>query len=330
MATDAPALLTDEEVIRSFPCYRGPGTPAYYTDFLGTKTRASFISALPQEGGVVENYPIPMNFHATAAEWAGALRAALAATAEFVVLELGAGWGPWLVALAHAAGRLGVAKVHLVGVEASRAHCAYMATHFGDNGLDASQHTLLHGVVGVADGFAEFPVLTDPAGVWGAAAVYPDSTRPFLVRMARRGYRALRARARFLLKGAPCPPAMERVPCYSLATLLHRFETVDLVHVDIQGDEYRVLAAARDVLGRKVKRVVVGTHGRDIEQRLMEEMTGRGWALEGEEACQFRQNGTKLNLFRDGCQVWRNPALAGPVTGPRTVGLDAESRTACA
>ena len=328
MATDALTPLTDEEVIRSFPRYRGPGTPAFYTDFLGTKTRASFISALPQEGGGVEDYPLPMNFHATAAEWAGALRAVLAATAEFVVLELGAGWGPWLVALASAAGRRGVERIHLVGVEAARDHCAYMATHFRDNGLDANQHTLLHGVVGVADGFAEFPVLTDPAGVWGAAAVQPDHTKPLLFRMARQGYRALRASARALLKGPAGPPATERLPSYSLPTLLRPFETVDLIHVDIQGDEYRVLAAARDVLARKVRRIVVGTHGRDIEQRLLEEMTGRGWALEGEEACQFRQHGTTLSLFRDGCQVWRNPTLAEPVTGPGTVQITRQSALA--
>jgi hypothetical protein len=106
------------------------------------------------------------------------------------------------------------------------------------------------------------------------------------------------------------PARTERLRCYSIGTLLRPFEFVDLVHIDIQGHEYVVLAAARDVLKKKVKRIVVGTHGREIEERLFEEMSTAGWLLEAEESCLYRQLSGRMSLWRDGCQVWRNPDLA--------------------
>src|SRR6266571_1561157 len=99
MSTVLTTQMSDAEVIKSFPRIEGTGIPGYVIDFLGVKTRTSYISELPQEGGVVEDYPIPASFHATAIEWAGCLRAVLEADKELVGVELGAGWAPWLVTL---------------------------------------------------------------------------------------------------------------------------------------------------------------------------------------------------------------------------------------
>jgi FkbM family methyltransferase len=279
-------------------------------DFLGTRTRTSTLSVLPPEGGIVEEYPIPGNFHATAREWAGALRAVLAASTELVVVELGAGWGPWLISLAFAARQRGILKLRLVAVEGSEEHFAYLATHFRDNGLDPEEHTLLHGVVGEADGVADFPILADPAAAWGDAAIFANGSRSRLRQLCRTGYHLLRAAGRaWRKKAAKGPPLTRRVPCFSLATLLGPLPTVDLVHVDIQGHEYKVLASARKVLSARVKRIVIGTHGRAIEQQLLDELGSQGWILEADESCQYRQKGRLIFLYHDGCQVWRNPAL---------------------
>jgi FkbM family methyltransferase len=302
-----PGHMTDEQVIKSFPRCQGPGEAGFIIDFLGTRTRTSSISTLPQAGGIVEDYPIPVNFHATAREWACVLRAVLAAATELVVVELGAGWAPWLVAAARAGQLRGITDLRLVGVEASKEHCAFMAAHFLDNGLDPARHTLLHGVVGTADGSACFPVAPNPAGDWGARAVYTGGLCSAIRRWAGRGSRTLRNAVRALFRRPPLDPGRtESVPCYSLATLLRPFQTVDLVHVDIQGDEHAVLASGRDVLKDKVKRIVVGTHSRRIEQDLREELGSREWMLEAEETCTYRQDGKKTVLFRDGCQGWRN------------------------
>jgi FkbM family methyltransferase len=291
--------LEDERVIRSFPAYTGPGRPGAITDFLGVRTRIDYLPHVKHLGGYVEGYPIPLNFHATATEWAGVLRAAREAGRSPVAVELGAGWGPWLVTFAVASG---ARRPRLVGVEGCRPHWEYLRTHFADNGLDPDAFTLLHGIAAPADGWAEFPVLADPAADWGAAALLPTATRRALpgcvravVRFARRTVGTRRPRL-----------PTERVRAYSLATLLEPFGRVDLVHIDIQGHEAEVVAAAADVLTAKVRRLVIGTHGRGIEERLMLTLAPRGWDLESDEACRFLRAGTRLVQYMDGCQVWRN------------------------
>lgn len=301
--------LDVEGIIRSFPRYQGPSLPDRVIDFLGTKTRTSYLGGL--QGGQVEDYPLPMNFHATALEWAGALAAVVDARQELVALELGAGWAPWLVSVARAAQLRKIGKVRLVGVEGSKTHLAYMQDHFRDNDLNPDDHTLLAGVVGPRDGTAEFPVLANPAIDWGNAAVLAPTGQNRCVRRLRRVAGAGRRTLRGLMTARPAPAAStERLPCYSIDSLLRPFGVVDLVHVDIQGHEYEVLAAGRQALRQKVKRIVVGTHSRSIEQQLLDELSANGWLLEGEEACLFRQSKGGMALFRDGCQVWKNTRLA--------------------
>jgi hypothetical protein len=101
-----------------------------------------------------------------------------------------------------------------------------------------------------------------------------------------------------------------------MATLLRPFTTVDVIHIDIQGHEHAVVASARKILQEKAKRLVIGTHSRNIEQQLFDELSAAGWRLEADESCVYKPNDGKPALFLDGCQIWRNPRLlAQPALG---------------
>ena len=289
----------DLEVLHAFPRYQGPGMPGFVIDFFGTKTRTAVCTAFAGCDGLVEGYPVPGNFHATLLEWAGMLRAMDRIEHEVTVVELGAGWGPWLVTAALAARHKGIAKVNLIGIEGSLHHHGHMRTHFQDNGVDPDAHKLLHGVIGLQDGVAEFPVLADPDADYGAKAILPAAPPG-----------RLRRALDFLLGRKPAQVAnTEKLPCYSLSTLLAPHRVVDLVHVDIQGSEAEIVPANYGLLGQKVKWLIIGTHGRAIEDGLVHGLAGHGWVLEREEPCMYRQIGQAMGLVRDGCQVWRNPAL---------------------
>jgi FkbM family methyltransferase len=306
--TVSPVNAADEDVIKSFPRYQGPGFPGFIVDFLGTKTRLSYLSPLYAErSGVVEDYPLVWNFHSSGLEWASVLRAVLDATTELTVVELGAGWGPWLVALARAAQLRGILKVRLVGLEGSKEHFEYLRSHFADNGLDPKQHTLLHAVVGVKDGNAYFPILRKPSEMYGGAPLLSQKTKGFggIIRRSLVWLGLGRPLgAMFSLVGRAEP-----VQCFSLPTLLRPLRRVDLIHFDIQGSEYEVISSARRVLKEKVKRLVIGTHSRSIEQNLLEELASQSWVLEAEKSCTYRQEEQKMKLDVDGLQSWRNPDL---------------------
>lgn len=280
-----PIQPADEAIIRAYPRYTGPGAAGFVTDFVGMRTRVAYFRHMDAHDGQVLDVPIPGDAHYSGLEWAGTLRAVRDAGDELVVCELGAGWGPWLVSAVLAGKARGLTRFRLLGVEGSRHHYEFMLTHFRDNGLTPEAHTLLHGIVGAKDGVAEFPVLDDPQGDWGAAAVTTPGAAPAHVTKT------------------------ETLRVYSLATLLAPFRAVDLIHIDIQGHEAEVVAASREVLRQKVKRLVIGTHSRAIEQHLFDELGAAGWRLEAEEPTVVRQLGGGPDLYIDGCQVWRNPAL---------------------
>ena len=161
-----------------------------------------------------------------------------------------------------------------------------MRQHFLDNGLDPDAHTILHGASATEDGYAEFPDLNDDSADYGATLSLAD---PLLQRVVS--------------------GTATRVKAYSIATLLQPYRRVDLVHIDIQGSEGEVVAASRGVLKAKVRRLVIGTHGRAIEQRLLEDLSADGWVCETDEPCRYASRPGAVYLTLDGCQVWRNDTV---------------------
>jgi len=85
----------------------------------------------------------------------------------------------------------------------------------------------------------------------------------------------------------------------------------DLLHADLQGEEAAVLPAAMAALSARVRRVVVGTHGRGIEEVLLRAFGEAGWELEADAPCAYAQSDgdSRPALSRDGTQAWRNPRL---------------------
>lgn len=280
--------LVTTEITKDFrPFCTAPAGAGSFNDFLGSTTRCAFLpegfqaisQAVMGPPGSTLNPPLH-----DAPEWVGTLRAINDASGSFTVVELGAGWAPWLVAGQKLADRKGITDVHLMGVEGDQGHMAFMEQNFIDNGIDPAKHRLIYGVVGAKDGIARFPDISASESDYGSAAVYDDgdSSRPMI-----------------------------EVPCFSLNGLLDSLPYhVDLIHCDIQGSEADVMAATADLLDKKVRRVVVGTHSRTVEGLLIDQFSAMGWKLEHESVCAYRQedSGT-MALSLDGVQVWRNPKV---------------------
>lgn len=225
--------------------------------------------------------PPPLNeeYH----EWIDVLEAAIAAQNCFTMIELGAGFGKWI-----GRGGLAVRLYHdhlplkLIAVEAEPTHFQWLQQHLKDNGFEPESYELIEAAVDAQDGEVTFQI-GDPGSDYGQSIVR-DTT---------------------------AVKSTKRVPAISLNRILSQLDKVDLIDLDIQGEEYRVLSSAIEALNAKVKRIHIGTHGEDIERDLRELFRNHGWYKLNDCACQKSQM-TEWGMvsFGDGVQTWINPRLS--------------------
>ena len=64
------------------------------------------------------------------------------------------------------------------------------------------------------------------------------------------------------------------------------------------------------VCEEKVAYLLVGTHSRQIEGRIIETLQEAGWALEIERPAIFSLQSGRAQITVDGVQGWRNPKLS--------------------
>jgi FkbM family methyltransferase len=259
--------------------HRSPSAPepGFLKDFVGTRMRVDFNSSLSAFSGVVfDRIPVPGDFRVGTIEWIGVLKAIESSGSHFVIIELGAGWGPWVVSCGHIV--RGMDKtVRMYAVEADPGKVPHIAQHMTDNGFDPKDHLIFGGIAGPSDTFAYFPVI-DAAGNWSGEAVYDK------------------------------PPKGDyyKLPAISLRTLMKDEAVVDLIHFDIQGAEFDVVAGSVSELCAKAKWMVIGTHSRSIEGKLIDLLLQANWSLENEQPSRCTYTNGCSHIFIDGTQVWRN------------------------
>ena len=208
-------------------------------------------------------------------EWIDVLEAVTRAAGRFTMLELGAGYGRWIVNAAVALRSFSGLPHRLIAVEAEPTHFRWLELHCRDNDVDAS---LIQAAVAPQRGKVAFAV-GRPAAWYGQA----------------------------IADGTWSPERAEEVEAVTLSDLLEPLERADLVHCDIQGAEATVFKEAAADVDAKVKRVHVGTHGLEVERRLRDVFSSLGWEKVNDYAC-----GSSVETpwgqmtFQDGVQTWLN------------------------
>ena len=108
---------------------------------------------------------------------------------------------------------------------------------------------------------------------------------------------------------AEASSAYDRLDVVGLHDLADGPGPVDLLHVDIQGGEADLVDGCATTLAKRVRYLVIGTHARAIEGRLMTRLGDHGWRLEIERPAILSLDGDAPVVQIDGVQGWRNPAL---------------------
>jgi FkbM family methyltransferase len=283
-----------------------PCPPDFQCDFLGIRTRREFSTDLSNSPPATRPPEYPP-FDEEYFEWVDILEAVDQASETFVMIELGAGYGRWCARAAAAVRRRGDCRSQFVAVEAEPAHFRWMQDHFRDNDIDPGEHELIWAAVGALPGFVPFWVGASEA--WYGQAIAVDQALPSPDAGARR-----RLKARSALGRPPVITSNERtatwIPCVTLADVLAPYPRVDLLDLDVQGEEYDVLASAIDLVDERVRRLHIGTHSAQVEQQLRQLLSAHSWQnindYSGQSTTQTPYGAIQ---FGDGVQTWVNPVM---------------------
>jgi FkbM family methyltransferase len=301
--------VTAPSVFSAFEPWEGLVEPGWEVNWLGVRTR---LAVRGEVGGAQTSTHVraePPEASEDLLEWIAVLESVQESQGPFTMVELGAGWGRWLVNAAAAVRRFDPAReIMLVGVEGEPTHFRWLVQHLRDNGLDPERHRLVRAAVAATDGTVRFQ--RGDAAAWYGQAIDPNDPAVRLSGPVSRLIRWSRNSAANRLAVGSRARKMRRTRSIALATLLEPFVRVDLVDADVQGAEADVFEPAAVLLQARVRRVHIGTHDAENERRLRALFGGLGWE------CRFDYpSGSRRATdwgpidFEDGVQSWINPAL---------------------
>ncbi len=201
-------------VLDRFPRWSGESDGLFHHDFLGIRTDPRFKGYFTPDppGPVAPDYPAPgPSYFELVFVLDSVVRSCESHSRPFTMLELGAGYGPWLVTAHRAVQIISPRSVQLVGVEMNPRHVGYLRDHLVTNGVDPTNCEIHHAAISDVDGSAMFLAEPDPNLAYGQ-------------RILRRfGDRSTAAEA----------PDVQHVPCLRLEPLLDERGIVDLIHMDV-------------------------------------------------------------------------------------------------
>jgi hypothetical protein len=292
------ACFDPQKLIRQYAAPDLKPTPGYFTNFLGVIIDPKFFpDHLPGREGQIDRIPLPTNWHSEVAEWGAALRAVDTAIGpEFVMAELGCGWGCWMLNTGTAAKKRNL-RVKLIGVEGDEEYGRYASKTLKENGFGEDEFEIHRGIAAAKGGTALFPRQGGSAQHWGLQPVFGASDAQIAEAIATQSY--------------------DLLPIIPLEEIFARHERIDLLHMDIQGGELDLVEQSMSTLKKKVVCLLIGTHSRPIEGGLFELLLEHGWQLEIERPALLRvwPEGPP-NLTHDGVQAWRNLSLQRTLPPP--------------
>jgi hypothetical protein len=301
----------------------------YLADFLGTLTDIRFrpLSGLDRSsvgGGNVATSLPKLGDGSNGEGWFEAinwLSAAREARERFVMMSLGAHYGAQVVGVHRMLQHVNPMPSTLVAVEAEPENYAWISDHMRDNGIDPNVHWLVPMAISDSHEPVLFPVGAPGIGSNNCFSTNTANSRRIYADLIIRDGDPDTALRSLLVDNTtgftqpvhPELPYMTEVKVVSAVTLedlLGPFDRVDFIEADIQQSEIVVFPPFIDALRKKVRRIHIGTHGKDVHASLHSLFADNGWDIvfsfepNAHHACALGR--FELN---DGVLTVRNPDL---------------------
>jgi FkbM family methyltransferase len=295
------ALGRHHPVILAFAGEPQKSDETFEIDFVGARHRRRFFNPAIEGCPKGEWGPWMRPGDGEYFEWIALLAAVEAAQQRFTMVELGAGWGRWLLRGAAAA-RLRGKAFRMVGVEADPDHFEWMKVALADNSVAPADCALFHAAVAGRSGTVWFQS-GNPASWYGQAVIDEAYARELLE------------------KGSVPAETVRRRETVTLEAVAAGLNAIDLLDMDIQGAEAEVVESSLHILDRKVTAAFVSTHGTEVEERLRTAFHSLGWIPVFDFRLQTEQETAFGRIpFADGVQLWVRPdatALLSRLIDPR-------------
>jgi FkbM family methyltransferase len=296
----------------------------YATDFLGILRDENFLwnntgPFTPGGGYVKPELPTLATFGETYFEIADWFYSALDASDRYLAVSLGAAYGSQLVGAWKTLQAVNPMPAHLVAVDPVPENCAWTRKHMVDNGINPDEHSIVQAALGADNEPMLFPIGAPGTGVTSAIAVNSAAARQVYADLFQQSGQSERIlRNIFLFNstgvsqelGLGYEGELKFVSALTLRDVLSPFERIDLLEVDIQRSELDVIAPCFDTVNRKVRRVHIGTHGRDVHAALRALFSDAGWQMVFDYAPDSsHQTARGVLQLGDGILTARNPAV---------------------
>lgn len=285
-----------ENVFGTLEPFAGTVEKGYLVDFLGVLTDASFRTIWgvdPEQTGGPTTTSLPRT--AGGEGWFEAVNwveAAREARERYVMVTLGACYGNQAVGAWKAVQLLNPMPCKLVAVEGDAENIAWTRKHFQDNGIDPDEHWIIEAALSASNEPVLFPVGSPGSGAQNCVNTNSPEMRMNIAESVTRSGQIDAMLYSILLKNSTgmkidlVPDSdhdfkaeLRYVSAITLKDVLGPFDRVDYVECDIQQSEAIVFPPAMEDVTRKVRRVHMGTHGRDVHAEMQAMFEYWGWDI---------------------------------------------------
>jgi FkbM family methyltransferase len=243
-------------------------------------------------------------------EWISLFASIFDADITYAMIELGAGFGRWAVRAALAARRRGLTP-NIIAVEADPLHLQFCREHIATNGLADERIKIWEGAVSTSDGSALFAVEVPETLLGPMTSNTPSGWYGQSLAASSNLGKGTRINAQF--HGRPLWQletgfrAIE-VRTFSLATILADAPPViDLIDMDIQGEEGLIVPAFAPLLTNRVKRLHIETHSTQVEDNIRKALVPNWVCLYDFPQAATSETAFGSIFFPGGVQTWVNP-----------------------
>jgi hypothetical protein len=207
----------------------------------------------------------------------------------------------------------------VVAVEPIPEQCEWVARHMLDNGINPDEQWIVPLAISDRNAPVLFPVGASGSGAQNCFSTNETEARKHYVEQLVSEGRTEAALQNLLLNnstgitkdlGQGLLTEIQFVSAITLKDLLSPFDVVDFLESDIQQSEILVFPPFMDLLKRKVRRIHIGTHGKDVHWALHDLFKQDGWEM----VFSYEPNAvheSALGQFKtnDGVLTVRNPKL---------------------